>query len=166
MTPNSRSSNDKWTLGEGDIVEFAKSLLRFGADGAILHISTSAQSMTSLQLPVEDENRLLYEAWSIACAKMPDASRGKRWSWRSYIFLMELSKEESVAIGKEILGAYQKHRELSRLVWRFVLTHCCPQWEVAFKLVEADSHEYLKNAKENMIVWVDGSLELPVLIAV
>jgi hypothetical protein len=161
MNTEYQNNQSHWIIGDTEIYEMVKDASVQGKEGVLLHISTSIQSLSSLNLSHDRENQLMFKAWKLSLSRLPKKVIGKRSDWRSLMFLIVENAEKSIGYSKEILDTLQADADLNSLTWRLVLSPVGRPWDHAFRLAEAEAHEVTKNAKHGIIVWVEGAFDNP-----
>lgn len=167
MSVKSRSVTDHWTVGADDVFDAVRVSSARGRQGYVLHLSTP--TLPSSDRPFtspNEENQILRKAWDTTLGQLPRTVIGKRQSWRDFIFLLQESREETIARSQAIITALKQDLALNKLVWRLVLAPVTNSWDHALRLSEPEEYPLTATAQHTIAVLAEGALEAPHLTVV
>jgi hypothetical protein len=149
-----------WKVGTTDFYEILGSGSTSGK-AILFHIATPIRSLSALHLDQHEEDVLLSKAWNLASSCMPESVVGRRYSWRSLIYLLDLEDADPIMFARKVLAAFLTDEDLNRVPWHLTLSPVGSRWQDAVRLVEGEVSE-AKNIQRSMILWVEGDFKQPV----
>jgi len=153
-----------WTLPGEDALTSARALAD-QRDGAILTVSTTISSLSSLRLGSPDEDALLRRAWEVTVSHLPRNVTGKRLNWRGFLFVLPGAAEDSRRTAGAVLHALREDPPLTRLAWRVVAAPIGTDWQAAFEAAQPDAHPDLAKLDVSVAAWVEPTaVKYPVTI--
>src|SRR5262245_14827495 len=122
-------SESRWVAGNIDVFEAVRDAGASGRAAVLMNVSTPIASLSSLQLPPLQENRMMRRAWELLLTRLPATVVGKRMSWRSFVLLLEEPSEAARERARDALNALAEDADLGRLAWRILLAPVGPDWK-------------------------------------